>query len=390
MRTKRGNVKNIDDCRSHAADRRVIEGKGSSNQGTQKTVMTRRIFSWAALAGLTVMGGGCGKDDAAPIDPPTSSTGAGGEGGTGGHGGGGHEGPPEAVVAACEALQTKICSTMFACHWLGPYLFADEEDCVAGRTAHCASLYRPDGAGADAIEACAAAFPTVSCDDSLKAVLNGPAWAGFPTECYWTGPRSDGEACETNLQCASGICGGYDSDGMGCGTCQPLKTEGEACTGPCGPGLACVGGTCSALSHIGGPCVGAAHCLAGGWCDGGTCAPLLDVGEPCETASHCGYSSPVCNAVTHQCDALDPPAAIGEACFETPDGSLGLCAGAGCQLEAGATSGTCVELAGENQPCATSNDIFLHRDTCASHLTCVEGTCQLIGAALVCATPSRR
>jgi hypothetical protein len=113
---------------------------------------------------------------------------------------------------------------------------------------------------------------------------------------------------------------------------------------------------------------------------------LLDRGEACDPTGgpHCAFEWPVCNAISGQCEALSAPGEVGDACFiDASDGSMSLCAGAGC-LMSGPQGPSCVRLAGHGEACAPTSSIFGHQDDCGGGLTCFGGTCRWVGEVFSC------
>ncbi len=227
------------------------------------------------------------------------------------------------------------------------------------------------------------------------------------------GDVADGEACSSDIQCASGDCNNVDfaDDGtITCGTCDKskssssssasptVKEEGETCLvvsetstkyEDCAEGLYCDTldtKECKALIANGKACESPSSCESGR-CSKGKCADKGDVGDSCEIASG-GYSYDCrsglgCDPDSSKCAAktyADP----GEDC----DGILVDCLKGYCdststldpKTETYVTTGTCSKVLKDGASCDSSN---ISSQTCDDYARCVGGKCRLLDS-LVC------
>lgn len=341
-------------------------------------------LGWALASAMVVAA--CG--DSGETGGGGSGAGEDGGGGATGGGGststGGNDAVPAAHVAACEAQETLICEKFFECgsSGLGEHYYGDVAGCVADRAALCVTLYRPDGATAEDIDACTAALGDPTCDDFVRYYYDGLGWTGYPEECVYRGERAEGEACETLEQCASGICS-FETDG--CGVCEPEPGEGDTCSSSCALGLSCIDGTCIVLGDVGDTCDPLTPCHSASWCDGGTCAEVLREGDACDPDNvGCSYQFPVCSPLDPVCAANGPAAEVGEPCWVAEDGSFNLCHDAHCEISAATGEGTCVVTAEVGEECRNTGDIVFSRSTCDVGLLCVAGSCVAVGEFLSC------
>jgi hypothetical protein len=166
------------------------------------------------------------------------------------------------------------------------------------------------------------------------------------------------------------------------GTCKPVSSEGEACDdidGPeCGWSLYCRAGRCQKAQGEGAACTapgtgrfGTLECREELFCDGdngqaGTCRPRRTVGEACrhffecENGTYCAGSQPR-EGVGGTCQRF---AREGEPCEGTACGDGLVCS---------STTGKCVAMVRLGEPCADP-------DACYTSGSCVDGTCQPVGA----------
>lgn len=144
---------------------------------------------------------------------------------------------------------------------------------------------------------CLQAWDELSCDDV------------DPTASYQDcvresveGVVEEGEACDLDLECASGVCVGARHDEQGAvtnrGICRGDAQEGEECyheDGACAEGLFCSSGYCVEIADVDQDCSRDTDCLEGLFCDAHpssstrtyTCQPYRDIGGECFT-SECG------------------------------------------------------------------------------------------------------
>ncbi len=198
-------------------------------------------------------------------------------------------------------------------------------------------------------------------------------------------PGGAGAPCGIHQGALAGVCGQgtwCDSRTTPYGTCKPVVTEGEACEpyiGPqCGWSLFCNDGRCQKVQGEGGACkapglgrFGALACRDELFCDGdngqaGTCRPRRTEGAACRGSFECEdgvdcVGSRYQEGVWGTCQKAPRE---GEAC----EGRL--CApGFTCS----STTVTCVATVRLGEPCSDP-------DACYLSGTCVDGTCQPVGA----------
>ncbi|HET7502513.1 MAG TPA: Dickkopf N-terminal cysteine-rich domain-containing protein [Kofleriaceae bacterium] len=188
------------------------------------------------------------------------------------------------------------------------------------------------------------------------------------------GTVGDGDACFTDIECASpgATCVASCSDACCLGTCQPRFREGETCTDrhSCEPGLQCHR-TCLP-GDIGSPCTGDRDCDPGAWCDvkAGTCKAAFAAGSACTNLLQCsGNTSCVGLSASNQtpghCLRISE---IGDSCDAFCYGNL-FCDGQTCQplpdldetcsslvpcggVDTTCSNGTCVLRSGVGAACA--------------------------------------
>lgn len=200
-------------------------------------------------------------------------------------------------------------------------------------------------------DACRAWIVGASCAE-IESVARPAACDGLIWGATWTGGGmlagkvANGGACMEHVECADGWCALGDA----CpGRCTPFVALGAACAGPeCGPGNRCsfemaadasTPATCkvnAAPAGNGEACApGAPACVPGLRCDGNVCGPRGGAGASCSTT------------VTDACQA-----------------------GLTCLASAG-TSGVCVALVSEGQPCGPTSVCGRGAYCSASSHTCV-------------------
>jgi hypothetical protein len=101
-----------------------------------------------------------------------------------------------------------------------------------------------------------------------------------------------GTACSLTFGGSGGQC--QHAAGLACvaGTCQPLRNQGDACTGEfaCSDPLTCRGGVCATPLANGSACIppsGDNPCSVGSGCVAGACATLKPNGQPCQVPAEC-------------------------------------------------------------------------------------------------------
>ena len=242
-------------------------------------------------------------------------------------------------------------------------VYGDMGTCLDREKTACQNGLAGPGSGnnPDMVEACVAAFPTLSCADFFD---NKP-----PAACAPTGSRANGGACVFNGQCTSGFCSGTKF--ATCGMCADPPASGDSCaTSACDHGQACVDSTslCQDRGTLNGTCDADHPCGSGLSCAGnnattpGTCQNAL-------TALNlpCGGTLPGCDGnVGLHCGG---PSGTGKSCIMTSyvnnatpcgtmgDGSFVQCTRGDCYtatgLIAGGQQGTCKTDAADGAACDT-------------------------------------
>jgi len=270
--------------------------------------------------------------------------------------------------------------------------YVDEGTCETRFKLSCLNSLAVAGTGNNpqATEACAAAYPTESCDDFLD---DNP-----PAACLQVkGPRANGGTCGFPGQCQTGFCAIVP--GSECGACAPVPQAGDSCTQltTCGQLLSCwsESSLCTGFASQGGVCNKDQPCGAGLYCVGststinGTCEPSVEtLNAPCDSTAKTGPGCDrnellTCSGVTDQCATVSF-AGAGQPCG-TVNEQLVLCAAAGTctatTADAGVTTAateTCVAAAADGAQCDLVQGPF-----CITPARCIStiaggsvGTCQ--------------
>jgi hypothetical protein len=252
------------------------------------------------------------------------------------------------------------------------------------------SLAAPNtGSTPETVEACANAYPSVSCD----ALLDDQP----PTACLQaTGTRASGQQCGSPGQCQTGFCAIVP--GSLCGTCAPVPQRGDSCAvlTTCGQLLFCdsTNQICTGFAAQGSQCNKTQPCGAGLSCVGattttfGTCQPAVETaGATCDPQTKTGAGCDrnqllTCNSVSKQCESVQLVGA-GQSCGTVNDQAV-ICSGAGTcvAVDAGApdggTSEICVAAASDGGPCDLVQGPFcLNPERCVlTTASATAGVCQ--------------
>ncbi len=179
-----------------------------------------------------------------------------------------------------------------------------------------------------------------------------------------------GESCE--LGCAIGFDCSVDR-------CARAPGSGQSCTASCQPGYSCVQGTCAAW-QVGFACSGVENCGGRGlFCDGGTCQRLKSKGDACVSGRVC--ASQLC--VQDRCaDSL--PSGVGDRCGRECAGELecwgGECVrpvsvGGVCDGAAPCSDGAFCNRDGRCQAFGEAGDDCESTSRCQAGLRCVDDIC---------------
>ncbi|MBI2892974.1 MAG: hypothetical protein HYY06_05445 [Deltaproteobacteria bacterium] len=212
-------------------------------------------------------------------------------------------------------------------------------------------------------------------------------------------PRAEGEDCDQDHDCDSGLYCHHRGDRDRPGNCEPLREEGDSCwPAPstkqmeCAGDLVCAGPlreepACAEGGAVGEACSREFPCAAFGRCSEGRCVRLSGPGEPCEENGNCpsfqGCYDGMCRVGPLQgeaCEQKESPCVEGLCveglCEVVPDGgechwdggldeTFGPCAGF-CDTEP--VRWVCAALRAEGEPCVESRQ-------CAEGLECRGGAC---------------
>ncbi len=264
----------------------------------------------------------------------------------------------------------------------------------------CARLVAAPGSGLSpaSFKSCTDRLATLPCDQTPRDVA----------ECDFDNAKGslvDGAACASDIQCASGECGGgkVDSDDLRCGTCAPRAAVGAACGSKlpsCAIGTICnypsgsQSGTCKAVAAEGQTCndVSGPSCGTQLQCDNATkkCIPYPKAGAPCDflcagslrciaktcqlaaaagaacpTGGECG-SGLSCNTATKVCGPV-PRVPLGGACGSGQIGS--------CERTADCSKNVCTARIAQGAACDPEGT------ECVAYSTCLNGVCSPVDPA---------
>lgn len=216
-----------------------------------------------------------------------------------------------------------VCDRFDVC--AGHYLrlwYVDESACRAGERHNCVrDTALPGIVDARAtLDECVASLRSMTCTQrgATRSIFCAPRKPGL-------GTLPDNSSCFVDAQCAGGACGLIGPNLFGCGRCERLRVEGEACKGSCGGlstelrgELRCDGFTNQCVrAVVGAKCVpgvdddGLLFCTP----DGVRGVPTAKLGEPCGPYRG-GCSEGFCDLTTAKCAPYWPSrfARLGEPC----------------------------------------------------------------------------
>jgi hypothetical protein len=304
----------------------------------------------AACTGLSGLSGGGDTPDAAGDASPID---AGAEASTSDGG---------SIDVACMAFAKASCDRRVACAPASiQTAFGGVSNCTARAAEAClAELTAPDVVSTAAdVDRCAADITKQSCDELRDDTS--------PESCLLRGARAPGQACVSNEQCQTSLCGTLDS--KGCGTCAVPAAAGADCGAGCANGLACASGKCAvrggpnATCDAARPCGGALRCATDG-----TCQPYLGQGQTCSGASECdlllGF---VCATTTCTAISFVQP---GTSCVSAGGAPIA-CAGGLCGPGPADGGPTCTAYANVGEACGSGPPPRV----CHTLARCVAGEC---------------
>jgi hypothetical protein len=285
---------------------------------------------------------------------------------------------------ACSDSAKATCTRLDQCRKNGVVnAYGDLGTCISRMKANCVTALAAADTGNSpaAVEACAMAQPSGTCQDFLQ---------GKPVPACATaqGHRSNGAPCAFNAQCQSAFCA--VPRGSLCGSCANLPVAGDPCTdvGNCGPNLDCTpmkvcepfvagGGACDGQTLV---CAPGQSCVIAAMQAMGTCQPAGKLaGDACDpkrqTAPGCDGTLGLFCASTLKCTAVTyvkAGAACGNMAMNTVDN---VCQTGTCV--AGMPS-SCVALAKEGEACDTmTGPGCMNPGRCVTSGGGTAGTCAL-------------
>lgn len=200
---------------------------------------------------------------------------------------------PAEIVTACEHLGARRVAYSQRCpSSIGEYpaeepqVFVDT--CVGIATARGVTLTPLD------LQACADELDAWPCSRGDSYTCLGYKGDLLYPEHDKTGTLALGEACFSQVQCASGYCDRVPSWGD-CGTCKRGRSEGESCTDAtdvCKENLGCSDGICQPPGHkLGEECLGKGIiCQRALYCnDSFRCAAYGQAGASCNASTPCAH-----------------------------------------------------------------------------------------------------
>ena len=221
-----------------------------------------------------------------------------------------------------------------------------------------------------AVARCTAIIANAPCGQFFGAV------EGCAVPFTLIGTVAEGDACVTDVECASGLC----DDPPGCGNsgvCRAAPAVGDSCDPlaadpECILPAECMGGICTAptFSHPGDACTGGGSCPGSELdCWGGTChapadATIVGLGAACtiDGQVQCAPGLVCPNAIAPTCQPGD--VAVGGACTDaTPEQ---------CTNGAWCNGGVCTALPGVGSDCSTTYRCAgAARCGCPTNATCM-------------------
>jgi len=293
------------------------------------------------------------------------------------------------VADFVNAYLPALCRYDVACH-----IEADVDGCRADLSALWANyIHTLQGE----IDSGRVSYNQDTATDCLNAIQTAPCpassngWNPFGFGCWgnFQGTVATGEACFSDIECASGHCRWTLSDFYNCtssccpGTCAPLVDVGANCftddyssdcvdtaycQGPVYQGPADISnGTCQTRLAQGETCGVSAEepCHAGLTCgESHTCVPFPKDGQPC-TANSCDNYDSYCDPTRGTCQAR---LKVGAPCANYGD--------SGCVGYAQCLNGICTLLSGAGEACTIPDGGYDYASCRWGATYCIDGICQ--------------
>jgi hypothetical protein len=289
------------------------------------------------------------------------------------------------VADFVNAYLPALCQYDVACH-----IEADVDGCRADISAYWANYIRTLQGEIDSGRV---SYNQDRASDCLNAIQTAPCpassngWKPFGFGCRgdFQGTIATGEACFSDLECASGHCRWSMWDVDNCtssccpGTCAPLVDVGANCftydySSDCVDTDYCKGpyfvsnGTCQSKLAQGETCSRSAEepCQVGLTCDNDllTCVPFPKDGQPC-TAYSCDNFDSYCDPTRGTCQAR---LKVGAPCANYGD--------PGCVGYAQCLNGTCALMPGAGEACAIPEGGYAYTVCRLGATQCIDGICQ--------------
>jgi hypothetical protein len=284
-------------------------------------------------------------------------------------GGGDSSGGSTDPNVACADV-SKMCAKLNACApLLVSIVYGTVEACTTRFKLSCIDAFKAADSGltAASIAACSAALPGASCEDVLYRKLSA---------CNAKGKRTNGTACGTDEQCATGYC---THDAAACGVCADFVGAGSSCTqdDDCEPGLVCSNDShCVVPGAAGTTCSDNQPCKYGFYCRGGSCvATKATAGASCQDIGSCELLKGIyCNTTVQTCQKIGA-AMPGEPCGSV-NSSFVLCAAGDCVFANTGIdlTGVCAMQAGDGQSCGAQAS---NGAGCQAPARCLSNRCAL-------------
>lgn len=300
-------------------------------------------------------------------------------------------GPSIPADQACNDYAKALCARADECrHNATAMTWGTIGNCIQREHDNCMASLAADGTGnsPQALESCAMAYPSLSCQDYLQN--NAVKACPIPI-----GSHQIGQSCQFSGQCQTGFC--KLTSGSQCGTCQKVPVIGDSCVeSACGPNQLCSAmKTCQAWVQAGGTCDNKTlQCAPHTWCVipagamAGTCQPSAMVaGATCDykrqTGPGCDFNTGTFCASNNQCVNITYVSA-GAACDVTNGGTgEAICSNGSSCYPTGSGGSACLALGKEGAACDTmAGPGCMAPARCVTDGTGTSGTCSALDASL--------